>query len=134
LKPRGNRASIAGLTSSVSRITSDRVIRIDRSLLPSRAARDAMDLALFFMARRSRAIRASSVERRPSSQAWGADDDLLRSAARRDARAAGFGKPYELSARDGARIIVGEGARDKVHCDFVMGACRQDEKGGAPVQ
>ena len=59
---------------------------------------------------------------------------LLRSAARRDARAARLGKPHELSARDGARIVVGKGARDKVYCDFVMDACGQDLKGGAPVQ
>jgi hypothetical protein len=70
----------------------------------------------------------------PSASVTGADDDLLRSPARRDARAAGFGKPYELSTRGGARIVVGEGARDKVHCDFVMDACGQDVEGGAPVQ
>ena len=58
---------------------------------------------------------------------------LLRSAARWDARAAGLGKPHEISARDGVRIVVGEGARDKVRCDFVMDACGQDVKGGAPV-
>jgi hypothetical protein len=66
--------------------------------------------------------------------AQGADDDLLRSAARRDACAAGLGKPDEINARDGVRIVIGEGARDKVRCDFVMDAWGQDGKGGAPVQ
>ena len=63
----------------------------------------------------------------------GGDDDLSRSAARRDARAAGLGKPHELRARDGARIVVGEGARNEARCDRVVDAWRQDVKGGAPV-
>jgi hypothetical protein len=58
----------------------------------------------------------------------------LRSAARWSARAAGFGKPDEISARDGVRIVVGDGARDKVRGDFVMDACGQNAKGGAPMQ
>jgi hypothetical protein len=63
-----------------------------------------------------------------------ADYDLLRSAARRDARAAGLGEPEELSARDGARIVVGEGARNEARCDRVVDAWRQDVKGRAPVE
>ena len=59
---------------------------------------------------------------------------MLRSAVRWDARAAGLGKPRELSARDRARIVVGEGARNKARCDRVMEAWRQDVKGCAPVQ
>jgi hypothetical protein len=57
-------------------------------------------------------------------------------AARRDgtlARQASASR-MSLGARDGARIVVGEGERDQVHCDFVMDACGQDVKGGAPVQ
>jgi hypothetical protein len=62
------------------------------------------------------------------------DYDLLRSAARRGVRAAGLGKPEELSARDGARIVVGQGARNEARCDRVMDAWRQDVKGRAPMQ
>ena len=43
LKPRGSRPSMAALTSSGARKASDKVIRIDRSLLRSRAASVAMD-------------------------------------------------------------------------------------------
>jgi len=60
--------------------------------------------------------------------------DVLRSAARRHACAAGFGKPEELRARNSARVVVGERARDKVRCDLVVDACGQNIKGGAPVE
>jgi hypothetical protein len=69
-----------------------------------------------------------------TARASGAEYDLLRSAARWDACAAGLGKPHELSARDGARIVVGEGARNKARRDRVMDAWRQNVKGRAPVQ
>jgi len=61
---------------------------------------------------------------------------VLRSAARRHACAAGFGKPEEISlrARNSAWIVVSEGARDKVRCDFVVDACGQNIKGCAPVE
>jgi hypothetical protein len=43
-------------------------------------------------------------------------------------------KPHECSLRDGARIVVREGARDTARYDCVVDACRQDVKGRAPVQ
>jgi hypothetical protein len=52
------------------------------------------------------------------------DDDLLRSAARWDVRAARLGKPHEFSPCDGAWIGAGEGARDETRCDCVMDAFR----------
>jgi hypothetical protein len=77
---------------------------------------------------------SSPIVRYRTARVSDADRDLSRSAARLDACTAGLGKPHELSARDWARIVVGEGARDEAHCGRVMDACRQDVRGRAPVQ
>jgi len=84
---------------------------------------------------RSKADRAGrrSPARKPPAHVRESDYDLLRCAARRNTRTACLGKPHELSAHDGVRIIVGEGARDTARCDRVMDACRQYRKDRAPV-
>jgi hypothetical protein len=79
-------------------------------------------------------VERSGLVRHRTARVSCADYDSLRSAAQGDARAAGLGKPHEFSARDGARIVVGEGARDTARCDCVVDACWQDVKGRAPVQ
>jgi hypothetical protein len=70
----------------------------------------------------------------PYDPPGGGNDDLLRSTARLDARAARLGKPHEFNPSDGAWIVAGEGARDETRCDCIMYAFRQEAKGRAPVQ